>query len=508
MAGFSASTPAITAPYTVPASGYDAVTTATASSGASSVTVASATGIIAGMTVVAAGVPYGTLVGSGYTTGTTIPLTENTTAVLSSTPISFGSMNPASQAMRLPAFAGHGTGTNLATGGWTVANIVSDYPTHVHPLSPAVTGKPGYLFVWIGFNDIYASTAAATVYANLAAYWATAKADGWNLIAFTELKSNGGGAINTNIDQFADLVRGGSANYNNLVDIHDLFPDAFDLNYFASNASHLNNTGYGRAAYEMAKIISGQSTPSSHIPLMSLGTGEWNVRDNFSALSALTTGYDETAGGEFACNTLTTGPDNTCYGANVQVGSSSVSQNTLVGSSIASGAGSFNTIIGAFSGTSSAGGGFNVCLGVATCTGMQYLNSNDQAIGQDATFSGSTTTQNAAQIGAGTNSVSSSLQFLTIPIAGGPTFTVAGCGTATSLTGYSMAGKFTGGSATCTPVITTGVTAPHGFACNMQDRTTATAAFRQTADSTTTATFTAGGTVGATDVISFACSAY
>lgn len=92
----------------------------------------------------------------------------------------------------------------------------------------------------------------------------------------------------------------------------------------------------------------------------------------------------------------------------------------------------------------------------------------------------------------------------------GTTFSVTGCGTATSLVGGSTAGKFTGGSATCTPVVTMGgsYTAPIGFSCSVQDRTTSTAAFRQTADSTTTATFTAGGTVGATDVISFNCTPY
>lgn len=94
--------------------------------------------------------------------------------------------------------------------------------------------------------------------------------------------------------------------------------------------------------------------------------------------------------------------------------------------------------------------------------------------------------------------------------AGGATFSVSGCGTATSLVGGSTAGRFTGGSATCTPVVTMGASqaAPNGWMCSVSDFTTATAAFRQSTTSTTTATFTAGGTVGATDVISFACTAY
>lgn len=90
----------------------------------------------------------------------------------------------------------------------------------------------------------------------------------------------------------------------------------------------------------------------------------------------------------------------------------------------------------------------------------------------------------------------------------GTKFSVAGCGTATSLLGGSTSGQFTGGSATCTPVITTNITAPNGYSCSMQDQTTATALFRETANNATTITFTAGGVVGATDVINFQCSPF
>jgi len=90
----------------------------------------------------------------------------------------------------------------------------------------------------------------------------------------------------------------------------------------------------------------------------------------------------------------------------------------------------------------------------------------------------------------------------------GTKFSVAGCGTATSLLGGSLAGSFVGGSATCTPVITTNITATNGYSCSMDDETTATALFRQTAHTTTTITFTAAGIVGATDAINFACTAF
>lgn len=89
-------------------------------------------------------------------------------------------------------------------------------------------------------------------------------------------------------------------------------------------------------------------------------------------------------------------------------------------------------------------------------------------------------------------------------------FSVTGCGTATSLTGGNISGTFTTASTTCAPVITTGLTAPHGYQCDMVDRTTttdfATHPFN-TSTSATTATWPSQ-TVVSGDVMAFKCSAY
>lgn len=134
--------------------------------------------------------------------------------------------------------------------------------------------------------------------------------------------------------------------------------------------------------------------------------------------------------------------------------------------------------------------------GWLACTGGSSYNPASVAI-TGGTINGTT-------IGATTPAAVTS----TINIAGGVKFSVTGCGTATGLTGGSLAGQFTGGSATCTPVVTTGQTSPHGYSCWIQDQTTATALFQQTANTATTITFTAGGVVGATDVINFGCVAF
>ena len=87
----------------------------------------------------------------------------------------------------------------------------------------------------------------------------------------------------------------------------------------------------------------------------------------------------------------------------------------------------------------------------------------------------------------------------------GTKFSVTGCGTATSLVGGSLAGKFVAASATCTPVVTTNLTAPTGYSCWMNDHTTSTVKFQETAYTQTTVTFTATGTLGSTDTIDFGC---
>lgn len=88
----------------------------------------------------------------------------------------------------------------------------------------------------------------------------------------------------------------------------------------------------------------------------------------------------------------------------------------------------------------------------------------------------------------------------------GTAFTVSGCGTPT-VTGGATYGTFAAGSGSCNPVITPGMTVPHGFICTLQDETTAAASFRQSAHSTTSATLTGTGVVSG-DVIDVACGAF
>jgi lysophospholipase L1-like esterase len=66
------------------------------------------------------------------------------------------------QAMRLPPFSGHGTGTNVGFADDTCVQIAQTYTADLHPLSPAVTGNPGYLYINCGTNDESPVTPTAT----------------------------------------------------------------------------------------------------------------------------------------------------------------------------------------------------------------------------------------------------------------------------------------------------------------------------------------------------------
>lgn len=92
----------------------------------------------------------------------------------------------------------------------------------------------------------------------------------------------------------------------------------------------------------------------------------------------------------------------------------------------------------------------------------------------------------------------------TLALAGG---TCAG----TAIAGGSSAGTVTLTGvcvATNTMALTVMPTAPTGYVCDAIDRTLGASLLVQTATSTTSATFTFGGTTGATDVLAYKCLAY
>jgi hypothetical protein len=93
-----------------------------------------------------------------------------------------------------------------------------------------------------------------------------------------------------------------------------------------------------------------------------------------------------------------------------------------------------------------------------------------------------------------------------ISIGTSPVGTTGSC-SASSFTGGATAGKFTAPSCAGGTIILSALpAAPNGYTCNAQDQTTSADTLKQTANTTTSATFTA--TTAASDVVVFQCTGW
>ncbi len=141
-----------------------------------------------------------------------------------------------SRAMALSFFAG-GTKRNLAVNGSTVAGVngttsmTARYASQVYPYRPAATGKPAYLFVLVGENDIFQGSSAATINTSLQSYLSTAKAAGFTVIAFTlHYSSTTSNSVKAALNQ---LIRQ-STNWDYLITLDALVPAGDSAWYTAS----------------------------------------------------------------------------------------------------------------------------------------------------------------------------------------------------------------------------------------------------------------------------------
>lgn len=113
-------------------------------------------------------------------------------------------------------------GTNAATSGQQISQMLTDYASQVQPYRPS-GGTNAILFFWAGINDVY-YTNYATAFTRLTNYWSGAKADGFTLVGFTITDST-----NLTAQSRADL-----ATLNNLIRLHapsycDFFIDVAEL---------------------------------------------------------------------------------------------------------------------------------------------------------------------------------------------------------------------------------------------------------------------------------------
>ena len=152
--------------------------------------------------------------------------------------------------------SGRATVTNVGLNGGTIASITTDYSTQVYPYRPAATGKRAILCVQIGTND-YATVASATWLASWASYMATARADGFILVAFTAT-----GRTSDTVAQRATRIAynagiRASAAWDYLVDLDALLPVHSDTTYY-SDGTHPTAEGNRVIAAEVTATLLGQ----------------------------------------------------------------------------------------------------------------------------------------------------------------------------------------------------------------------------------------------------------
>ena len=144
---------------------------------------------------------------------------------------------------------------NYAVGGYTTSQMVADYATTAHTSRPAATtSQVGYFLVWGGVNDLYANVAASTIYANLVSLWASARADGYIVIAVTPTSAAGFSTPQwTQYNSLISLILSDPTKYD-LICRPEVVCTTMNAPY-GSDGIHPSFLGASLIAAEMTKII-------------------------------------------------------------------------------------------------------------------------------------------------------------------------------------------------------------------------------------------------------------
>ena len=161
---------------------------------------------------------------------------------------------------------------NAATSGETAATMVGQYTAQVYPYRPAAAADPSYFFLYAGTNDLGAGTTAATIYGYLTSLWASARADGFRVVAFTisscyDFNGNPG---QVQLPALNALIRSDPSLYDHLVEPDVYFPTPGDSTYYNGDGIHFNSTATAILAGHINRILNrgawdilGASLPSA-----------------------------------------------------------------------------------------------------------------------------------------------------------------------------------------------------------------------------------------------------
>jgi lysophospholipase L1-like esterase len=165
----------------------------------------------------------------------------------------------------LPNCTGRGTVSNVAVSGSTYSSMIARYAANVYPLRPT-SGEPVYLFTMIGSND--GGTASSTWISALEAYWTTAKADGFTIVAITPPVHD----ANSNTLRFASSVRTSTVpDY--VVNLGEVFRSSNNAEMFLVDDLHPTEKGAKLIAQAVNNALFGTTNNATNRPLTVGSTG-------------------------------------------------------------------------------------------------------------------------------------------------------------------------------------------------------------------------------------------
>jgi hypothetical protein len=146
--------------------------------------------------------------------------------------------------------------TNAARGGVTMGAMVTSYTNNIQALKPT-GGERGILCIWGGINDIYGGDSGPTTWGRVSNYWRNAKADGWEICAFTITRSvnftDDLGAESA-IQYVNDRIRA-STQWKWLIDVSPMYPDVRNTNLITVDGVHFTTNVQHHIAAEVAATV-------------------------------------------------------------------------------------------------------------------------------------------------------------------------------------------------------------------------------------------------------------
>ncbi len=148
------------------------------------------------------------------------------------------------------------------TTGDTVAGVV--VPS-AHSQSPAVTGKPGYIFVFgdAAFNSAnLASESYSGIVADLNAIYTSAHADSYSVVMMTSpIVSTTSATVTATVSQVNDAIRSGSVSSDMVIDSARWLQNQFNTQLFQSDKTHPTAAGQIAMAANLVSAMTSHGSP-------------------------------------------------------------------------------------------------------------------------------------------------------------------------------------------------------------------------------------------------------